>query len=127
MRFGKTIWHSKRNNRPNAEISRFGDPVQYVTRPNYITVMKAVSRGYIEMMKHGEDLENTWTMIANCRAFEGVFKEGDLVWVDGEIPVDAIEQKYGNGSSATCVVDNVSEVNQTISITLKRNDNQVKE
>lgn len=126
MRFGKTVWHAKRTNDFNAEVAEYETPKSYVTRPNYLTVMPAVSRGFMEVMKYGEDLENTWTVIALGMAFEGVFKEGDLMWVDGESPIDDIEKTYGVGSSANAVVKSVSEVNRTISVTLKRNKEQVK-
>lgn len=127
MRFGKAVYHAKRIHEANAEIATFESPKSYVTRANYLSVMPAASRGYLEMMKYGEDLDNTWTAIANGRAFEGVFKEGDLMWVDGESPIDAIEQEYGNGASANAVIRSVAEVNSTISITLTRNKRQVKQ
>lgn len=127
MRFGVSIYHAKRVYQENATIATFDIPNSYVTRANYISVMPATSRGFMEIMKYGEDLENTWTVIANSRAFSGVFKEGDLMWVDGEAPVASVEQEYGNGASANAIIRSVSEVNQTISITLTRNKRQVKE
>ena len=127
MRFGVSIYHAKRVYKENATIATFDSPNPYVTRANYISVMPATSRGFMEIMKYGEDLENTWTVIANGRVFSGVFKEGDLMWVDGESPVASVEQEYGNGASANAIIRSVSEVNQTISITLTRNKRQVKE
>jgi hypothetical protein len=81
----------------------------------------------MEIMKFGENLENTWTVVANGRVFDGVFKEGDLMWVDGESPIADVEEEYGYGSSANAIIRSVAEVNKTISITLTRNKEQVKE
>lgn len=127
MRFGGKVYHAKRVYEENATIATFEAPHSYVVRANYLSVMAAVSRGFMEVMKYGEDLENTWTVIANSRAFQGVFKEGDLMWVDGESPIDAVEQEYGNGASANAIIRSVNEVNKTISITLTRNKEQVKQ
>lgn len=127
MRFGKQVYHSKRIEDKNAKMPSFERPVEYVTRPNYLSVMPAVGRGFMEVVKYGEDLVNTWTVIANSMVFDGVFKEGDLVWVDGEKPIESIEEEYGFGSSANAIVRNVAEINTTISITLTRNKEQIKE
>ena len=127
MIVGDTIWHSVRINTDNAEISDFANPVAIRTRFNYFTVMPATSRGFTEVMKYGEDVDSTWTAIANDRAFHGKIKEGDLFWLDGEKPIPKLEAEYGNGATATAVVKSVSYVNLTIAITLTRNKEQVKQ
>lgn len=127
MRVGESIWHASRIDNHNAEISEFGLPIEIRTRFNYFSVMPATSRGYMEVMKYGEDVENTWTAIANASAFDGKIKVGDLFWLDGEKPISALESEYGNGASATAVVKNVAYVNHTIAITLTRNKEQVKQ
>ena len=125
MRFGKVVWHSKRINDFNAEIAEYEQPTKIVTRPNFFTVMQASTRGFTEVMKYGETAINHWTVIANSSAFYGKIKVGDVMWVEGESPIENIEKMYGNGASANAVVKNVAEVNHTISITLERNQNQV--
>lgn len=127
MRVGQSIWHSQRISGNNAEIDTFNAPKEIRTAFNYFTVMPATSRGYMAVMSYGEDIEDTWTAIANDRAFHGKIKVGDKFWLDGEMPVDEIEEKYGNGATANAVVKNVSYVNNTISITLTRNKDQVKQ
>ena len=127
MRFGGKVYHAQRVYEENATLPSYEAPKQYVTRPNYLSVMPATSRGFLEVMKYGEELNDTWTVIANQRAFNGVFKEGDLMWVDGDEPIASVEQEYGNGSSANAVVRSVAEVNNTISITLTRNKQQEKQ
>lgn len=127
MRVGDSIWHSARINANNAEIPEFATPTEIRTRFQYFTVMPATSRGFMEVMKYGEDVDSTWTAIANDRAFHDKIKVGDLFWLDGEKPIPEIEAEYGNGASATAVVKSVAYVNFTISITLTRNKEQVKQ
>ena len=127
MRVGQSIWHSARINLDNAEVSEFAEPTEIRTRFNYFTVMPATSRGYMEVMKYGEDIDSTWTAIANDRAFHGKINVGDLFWLDGEKPIPELEEEYGNGSTATAVVKSVAYVNMSISITLTRNKDQVKQ
>jgi hypothetical protein len=125
MRVGESIWHSARINEANSEIADFSEPTEIRTRFNYFTVMPATSRGFMEVMKYGEDVDSTWTAIANDRAFHGKIKEGDLFWLDGEKPIPELEEEYGNGATATAVVKSVSYVNLTIAITLTRNKDKV--
>lgn len=127
MRVGDSIWHSARINEENAEVAEYGNPTEIRTKFNYISVMPATSRGYMEMMKYGEDLENTWTAIANDRAFHGKINVGDLFWLDGEKPIPELEEEYGIGSTATAIVKSVDYMNIYISITLSRNKDQVKQ
>lgn len=127
MKLGGVIWHSSRINEENAEVAEFAKPQAIRTRANYFSVMPATSRGFLEVMQYGEDLDSTWTAIANDRLFHGKVKEGDLFWLDGETPNADLEAEYGNGATATAVVKSVAYVNQTISITLTRNKEQVKQ
>jgi hypothetical protein len=125
MRVGDSIWHSARINEDNAEVAEFAEPTEIRTRFNYFTVMPATSRGFMEVMKYGEDIDSTWTAIANDRAFHGKINVGDLFWLDGEKPIPELEAEYGNGATATAVVKSVAYVNLTIAITLTRNKDKV--
>lgn len=130
MRVGEKVWYANRIEKANAEITEYDTPVEVVTAFRYFTVMPAVSRGYLEVMKYGEKSTDTWTVIANREHFFDKIKKGDVMWVDYESPVTEhnadLESQYGNGCTANAVVVNVAEVNYTISITLERNQNQVK-
>lgn len=129
MKVGKSIWHAKRINDLNAEIGEYEKPTEIVTRFNYLTVMPAVSRGFMEVLKSGETLYDTWTATANGKYFDGKFKAGDLMWVDGEKPPKETEinETFGYKESATAIIKNVAEVNLTIAIRLERNQDQVKQ
>ena len=127
MRVGDKVWFASRINEHNAEISEFAKPIEIKTQFNYFTVMPAASRGYMEVMKYGEDVDSTWTAIANDLAFHGKIKVGDLFWLDGEKPPETVTEEFGYAQSATAVVKSVSYVNLTIAITLTRNKDQVKQ
>lgn len=122
MRVGDSVWHASRQEIPNATQATYDEPNEIVTRFNYLTVMAA--SGYVQVMKYGEDVNNTWNVVANQRAFENKIKVGDLFWVDGHSPNEEIESKYGFGSSANAVVVAVGKGNVSMEITLKRNKNQ---
>ena len=149
MRIGQTIWYSARISPKNAEIDEYSTPIPIKLQFNYFSVMPATSRGYMEVMKYGEDVDSTWTAIANMNAFSDkqgfvvdeslldktdvlstkpIFKHfqvGDRFWLDGEKPIPELEDEYGIGSTATAVVKSVAYINHTISITLTRNKEQV--
>lgn len=127
MRVGDSVWHVSRINEDNAEIAEFSVPTKIRTQFNYFTVMPATSRGFMEVMKYGEDVDSTWTAIANDRAFHGKIKVGDLFWLDGEKPPETVTDEFGYAQSATAIVKSVSYVNLTIAITLTRNKDQVKQ
>lgn len=125
MRVGESVWHASRINESNAEIAEYAKPTEIRTRFNYFTVMPATSRGFMEVMKYGEDVDSTWTAIANDRAFHGKINVGDLFWLDGEKPPETLSDEIGYAQSATAIVKSVSYVNLTIAITLTRNKDKV--
>lgn len=124
MKMMTRIWHSKRISKKNAQTPIYKLPTDYILRANFLTVMPANSRGYAEVLKYGETLDDTWTMVANNTFFSDVFNIGDILWVDGADPNNAIETQYGNGASGNAIVKNVSYDNFCIRITLVRNQNQ---
>ena len=124
MRIGDRVWHASRKEIPNATKATFDEPKRYFTRFNYLTVMAA--SGYIQVMKYGEDVDNTWNVVARQSDFGGKIKVGDLFWVDGASPDVDLEYTYGNGASANAVVTAVGYGNVNMQITLKRNKNQKK-
>ena len=127
MRVGEKIWHSSRIEIDNAEIPKYEKSTEIVTRFNYLTCMPKTTMGDIVIMQQGETIYNYWTIIANARYFEGKIKQGDLMWVDGEKPIDSVEQEYGYGASANAIVKSVLPVNHSIHISLEQNQNQVKQ
>lgn len=125
MRVGKSVWLARRKNAINESVAEYEKPIEIVTRYNYFTVMPASSGNYLQIIKSGENLYNSWVAIANARIFEGIIRAGDLMWLDGEKPITNIEEEYGYGSSATAEVKSAVENNFYMNITLERRQEQV--
>lgn len=125
MRIGDNVWYSSRIQKSNATIPTYAKPETITTRPNYFTVMPAAARE-MGVLQYGEDVNDTWVVIANYGAFNGKIKVGDLFWVDGEEPITKLEAEYGYGSTANAEVTSMSSVNFTIKIILSRNKRQIK-
>lgn len=127
MRIGEIIYHSRRISEDNAVIEEYASPVEYRTALNYITVMSAATKGYVQILKYGETATDKWEVQCNGNIFAGVFKKGDLMWVDGQYPIAEIENEYGNGASANAIVKNVAYVNRGIQLLLEKNTRSVYE
>lgn len=125
MKLGERIWHSKRISGANSQVAKFSKPTEIINKLGYFSCMPNSSGG-LTLIQSGEMLSNYWTIIANAKYFSGKINVGDVFWVDGDEPIEEIETKYGNGSSATAVVEAVNPVNLGIRITLKRNQKQKK-
>lgn len=89
--------------------------------------MPKTSRGDLVVLQHGETKYKYWTIIANARYFNGVFKEGDKMWVDGHKPIESIEEEYGYGASANAIVKSAIPVNLSIHVMLEESQEQVKQ
>ena len=125
MRIGEKVWLAERIDEPNSTKSIYKKPSEITLRPNYFTVMPASSRGYLAILEFGEKVEKTWMAVANP-TFTGKIKEGDVMWIDGHTPNEAIETQYGYGSSANAKVLSVNVGNRCLNITIGENPKQVK-
>lgn len=126
MRIGDKVYHSKRVTSQNSTIDEYENPTEITTRFNYLTCMGAESRGGLIALEFGETVRNYWTIIANKKYFDNKFKEGDLMWVDGETPPNENEltDEFGYGESATAIIEHISKGNLYDTILLKRNPNR---
>lgn len=131
MRVGDSVWFAKRISGENAETAEYDKPIEIKTKFNYLTIQPAVAKGYIAIVEYGEKLSDTWNGVANGKQFKDFFQKGDVMWVDGESPFSEhnapLEEMYGYGCTANAVIKNAVPVNITISLTLERNQNQVKQ
>jgi hypothetical protein len=125
MRVGEKIYHAKRISNENAEINEYAKPTELTTQFNYLTCVSSVSRGYIEVVQHGERVTDYWTILANSRYFKDKFAKGDVMWVDGEKPIENIEEMYGYGASANAVIKSIGYGNLYMTISLEVNQNRV--
>lgn len=125
MRIGDSIWHSARINENNAEIAEFAEPTEIRTQFNYLTVQPYISRHDLRVQANGETIYGDWSIVANARCFDGKIKLGDLFWVDGATPIAEVEEELGYGASANAEVVAVMPVNISISIVLRKRQNQI--
>lgn len=131
MKVGESVWFAKRISKENAEIAVYAEPVEIKTKFHYLTIQPVVSNGYIQILAQGETETDKWNGVAMARHFKDFFHKGDVMWVDGESPYSEqnakLEKEYGYGATANAVIKNAVPVNITISLTLERNQNQVKQ
>lgn len=131
MRVGDSVWFAKRISGENAETAEYAEPIEIKTRFMYLTIQPTVAKGYIAIVEYGEKLSDTWNGIVNGKHFKDFFHKGDVMWVDGESPHSEnnakLEETYGYGATANAVIKNAVPVNITISLTLERNQKQIKQ
>lgn len=117
MRLGESIWHCALMPRDDG-VKEYENPRKYTTRLNYLVVQPA--SGYTKTVEFGENISRTWTITANYNQFDRVFKEGDLLFVDGNQPItgDNIE----NGEGANAVITSVRRQNLILYIIAQKLD-----
>lgn len=125
MKVGEKIYHAKRISDENAEINEYAKPTELTTKFNYLTCVSSVTRGYIEVLQYGERVTDFWTIIAKTSNFKNKFAKGDVMWVDGEKPIENIEEMYGYGASANAVIKSIGYGNLYMTISLEVNQNRV--
>lgn len=125
MRVGEKIYHAKRISNENAEINEYAKPTELTTKFNHLTCVSSVTRGYIEVVQYGERVTDYWTIIAKTSHFKGKFAKGDVMWIDGEKPIENIEEMYGYGASANAVIKSIGYGNLYMTISLEVNQNRV--
>lgn len=117
MRMGKNIWHCMRINKDDSDIKVYDSPKLYRLRFGYLNLQPA--SGYTNTVLFGEKIDKRWILLANQKAFQGVFHEGDLLYVDDNTP-NISDEDYVNGDGANAIVDSVREQNLVIRIVLKK-------
>lgn len=117
MKMGKTIWHCKRISPDDSDIKAYDSPDPHRLRFGHLSLQPA--SGYKNTILFGEQIQKTWIMIANQAEFQGIFHEGDLLYVDGNTP-NLSDSDYENGDGANAVIDSVREQNRAIYIVLKK-------
>jgi hypothetical protein len=125
MRMHQVIYHAKKIDIRNADLTQYESPTQILTHPNYFTIEKASSSGGLAIMQFGSQVNSVWNAVANSLFFKDKFKVGDLFWIEGEEPIESLEEELGIGSTANAVVTNVTDQGRTIVLTLSINKEQV--
>jgi len=113
-----SIWHSKRISATNAEIEIFAEPKEYKLRFNYLSIQPA--SGYTNIAQFGERVSRTWLGIANQYVFNGIFTEGDRLYIDGVNPDIVLEMLNGFGYSANAIIKSVQSQNRCVRLTIEK-------
>lgn len=119
MRLGSTIYHCRQLIDTDGFIS-YTAPKAYITKFFYLTVMPA--SGNMETEEYGEQISHKWTILANANIFESVFKEGDVLYLEGQKP----EENGDYGSGANALITSVRSQNKMIRIIAEKRDLQGK-
>jgi hypothetical protein len=116
MKIGQSIWHCKRLYETEEGIIVYDEPKEYKLNFNYLTINSA--SGYLATLQYGEKLSKVWNMKALKLAFENVFSEGDVLYVEGNAP--NIDKNYVNGDGANALITAILNHYISLSITLER-------
>lgn len=115
MRYGEKIYLAQYDKEQSSNgILIYKKPICFVLRPNYLSVQPA--SGYTSIVEYGKDITKVWHLIANSSRFSSVFKEGDLLYLDGANPQG--ESDYGENANG--IIDNVSSQNMAIRVVIKK-------
>lgn len=114
MKNGESVYHCRRTSADTDDIRTYAPAKKYTLRFGYLTVQPAT--GYSNVVLYGAKITETWIGIADANAFGGVFKKGDLMYLDGASPIEG----RANGIGANAVVDHVFNQNKALRIVLKR-------
>ena len=122
MRNGEKIWYCLRNIDDNAEVDTYAKPVEETVRmPNIfspVSITVQPKNGFTDRLPSGETTsKDQRIMLTPYMAWDGIFHEGDLFYLDGEKPQDD-EEFYGQG--ANYYVDNVARQNEAIELSVKK-------
>lgn len=117
MKIGQSIWLCKRLYETDEGIIVYDNPLEFKLAFRYLTVNGA--SGYLATMQYGEKINKVWTMKAIKSLFEGVFNEGDLLYVEGNKP-NTEDKNYVNGDGANAIITSVIPYLVSYSITLER-------
>lgn len=106
------IYHCKAK---ETEPIEYEEPTKYKLRFNYLTIMPA--SGYTNATAYGKDISRIYTGIAKAIYFNGVFKEGDLLYIEG---LEPSENEAYNGEYANAEIESVRYQNLFIMLTIRK-------
>lgn len=90
-------------------------PRKFTQRFNYFTIVQA--SGFLATQVYGQNIDKMFNGIANYNIFKGVFKEGDLLYINGAKPSD--EEEYV-GQNANAFIKSVNEINHSIQLVIEK-------
>ena len=117
MKVGQSIWLCKKLRETDEGIIVYDEPKEYKLAFNYLTINSA--SGYLATIQYGEKLSKVWNMKAKKPFFDGIFNEGDVLYVEGNQP-NIADKDYINGDGANALVTAVLNHLVSYSITLEK-------
>lgn len=117
MNIGQSVWHCKKLYENGEGIIVYDEPKEYILGLNYLTINQA--SGYIATLRYGEQISKVWSMKAKRPIFDGIFAEGDVMYVDGASP-DIKNPQYINGDGANALITECMPILVSYSIALQR-------
>jgi len=113
---GQSVWHCKFLGETDG-IQTYSAPTEYKLKFNYLTLNPTNALWATE--QYGEKFSKMWTMTAKKKKFEGVFTEGDLLYIDGVFP-NVTDKDYVNGDGANAIVKSVLPYYLSMTINVER-------
>lgn len=95
----------------------YSKPTEYTLRFNYLTIQPKT--GHWNNLPYGMDVARAWNGIAKESLFDGIFKEGDLLYLDGLIPN---EDEHEYGQTANGLIVSVLNRNRTIQLEITKRE-----
>lgn len=114
MKNGQEISHCSLLETVNG-LSVYSEPKEYTLKLNYLTIQPKT--GNRNILPYGVGVARAWNGIANARIFDNVFKEGDLLYLDGTVPND---DEIENGQTANGYIDSVQVQNMAIKLEISK-------
>jgi len=103
MKIGQSIWHCAYLGEDENGVIQYAEPKEYKLQFRYLSITPV--SGYLATLQYGKQVNKIWRIIANRQVFEGIFNEGDLLYIDGVSPT--LDMNYYNGDNANARVQSV--------------------
>lgn len=114
MKFGEVIYYCKKKN-TNDDYIEYEEPIAITLRPKYMSI-QPINKGEFSIQTYGEDIDANWVGIVSNRNLMNLFKEGDLLYLDGENPNGELE----TGEKANGIIKAVRDFNVTQRLIIKK-------
>lgn len=115
-RFKKTIYLSKRVHPTTPVLDSNGNEVISYLTPVLYRIDYMPVTGYTEVLAYGEKVQRMYKAVVSAVEFNNIFREGDLVYLDGVLPTGEIV----NGGNANYRVTSVRTQQLIIQVYFER-------
>lgn len=86
-------------NEEQVEYDDYGNELNKYNKPEKFYFNIQPANGYLDIVTYGEKVEKMYRAIIPYEKYNGKFKEGDIVYLEGATPEGEVEATYGmNGN-----------------------------